>query len=240
MTKDQQKKLLDLVDAYLAPLPDGPLAAAPSRHGTTSRRYPFLLDRRLWRRQPVLLPHPESGDIHRIRSPCRGVFDQRTAGKISRPYDRANAKRQRLRHRSVAAALRKRAAPQTRSRTARRAWEERLMPRALVIGGSVGGLMAGNLLRKIGWDVTIFERRPRRFGHPRRRAWRHAGVGRGPAALRRALRRDRRRRQSRLRLDGTGRRDRFHPSARKHFPAPGSASTRRCAKSRRNRSTARE
>ncbi|MGE3245875.1 MAG: FAD-dependent monooxygenase [Beijerinckiaceae bacterium] len=32
------------------------------------------------------------------------------------------------------------------------------MPRALVIGGSVGGLMAGNLLRKIGWDVTIFER----------------------------------------------------------------------------------
>ncbi len=32
------------------------------------------------------------------------------------------------------------------------------MPRALVIGGSVGGLMAGNLLRTIGWDVTIFER----------------------------------------------------------------------------------
>lgn len=32
------------------------------------------------------------------------------------------------------------------------------MPRALVIGGSVGGLMAGNLLRRIGWDVTIFER----------------------------------------------------------------------------------
>jgi 2-polyprenyl-6-methoxyphenol hydroxylase-like FAD-dependent oxidoreductase len=32
------------------------------------------------------------------------------------------------------------------------------MARALVIGGSVGGLMAGNLLRKAGWDVTIFER----------------------------------------------------------------------------------
>lgn len=32
------------------------------------------------------------------------------------------------------------------------------MPRALIIGGSVGGLMAGNLLRKTGWDVTIFER----------------------------------------------------------------------------------
>lgn len=32
------------------------------------------------------------------------------------------------------------------------------MPRALVIGGSVGGLMAGNLLLQNGWDVTIFER----------------------------------------------------------------------------------
>lgn len=31
-------------------------------------------------------------------------------------------------------------------------------PRALVIGGSVGGLFAANLLRRIGWDVTVFER----------------------------------------------------------------------------------
>ncbi|WP_050467829.1 FAD binding domain-containing protein [Herbaspirillum chlorophenolicum] len=31
-------------------------------------------------------------------------------------------------------------------------------PRALVIGGSLGGLFAGNLLRSIGWDVDIFER----------------------------------------------------------------------------------
>ncbi|MCU1739557.1 MULTISPECIES: FAD binding domain-containing protein [unclassified Pseudomonas] len=31
-------------------------------------------------------------------------------------------------------------------------------PRALVIGGSLGGLFAGNLLRQIGWDVDIFER----------------------------------------------------------------------------------
>lgn len=31
-------------------------------------------------------------------------------------------------------------------------------PRALVIGGSLGGLFAGNLLRCIGWDVDIFER----------------------------------------------------------------------------------
>ncbi|MFC7286869.1 FAD binding domain-containing protein [Herminiimonas glaciei] len=31
-------------------------------------------------------------------------------------------------------------------------------PRALVIGGSLGGLFTGNLLRHIGWDVDIFER----------------------------------------------------------------------------------
>jgi 2-polyprenyl-6-methoxyphenol hydroxylase-like FAD-dependent oxidoreductase len=32
------------------------------------------------------------------------------------------------------------------------------MRRVLVIGGSVGGLMAGNLLHKAGWEVTVFER----------------------------------------------------------------------------------
>jgi 2-polyprenyl-6-methoxyphenol hydroxylase-like FAD-dependent oxidoreductase len=31
-------------------------------------------------------------------------------------------------------------------------------PRALIIGGSVGGLFAANLLRTIGCDVTVFER----------------------------------------------------------------------------------
>jgi len=31
-------------------------------------------------------------------------------------------------------------------------------PRALVIGGSIGGLFAANALHKIGWDVTVFER----------------------------------------------------------------------------------
>jgi len=31
-------------------------------------------------------------------------------------------------------------------------------PRALVIGGSLGGLFAGNMLRKAGWTVDIFER----------------------------------------------------------------------------------
>ncbi len=32
------------------------------------------------------------------------------------------------------------------------------MPRALVIGGSLGGLFAALMLRKIGWDVVVFER----------------------------------------------------------------------------------
>jgi 2-polyprenyl-6-methoxyphenol hydroxylase-like FAD-dependent oxidoreductase len=32
------------------------------------------------------------------------------------------------------------------------------MPRALVIGGSVGGLFAAHLLREIGWDIAVFER----------------------------------------------------------------------------------
>ena len=30
--------------------------------------------------------------------------------------------------------------------------------RALVIGGSLGGLLAANLLRHAGWHVTVFER----------------------------------------------------------------------------------
>src|ERR1041385_1664953 len=30
--------------------------------------------------------------------------------------------------------------------------------RALIIGGSVGGLFAANMLRSIGWDATVFER----------------------------------------------------------------------------------
>jgi 2-polyprenyl-6-methoxyphenol hydroxylase-like FAD-dependent oxidoreductase len=32
------------------------------------------------------------------------------------------------------------------------------VPRALIVGGSVGGLFAANLLRSIGWDATVFER----------------------------------------------------------------------------------
>jgi 2-polyprenyl-6-methoxyphenol hydroxylase-like FAD-dependent oxidoreductase len=34
-------------------------------------------------------------------------------------------------------------------------------PRALVIGGSVGGLFAAHMLRSIGWDVVVFESDPR-------------------------------------------------------------------------------
>jgi 2-polyprenyl-6-methoxyphenol hydroxylase-like FAD-dependent oxidoreductase len=32
--------------------------------------------------------------------------------------------------------------------------------RALIIGGSLGGLFAGNLVRRIGWNIDIFERSP--------------------------------------------------------------------------------
>ena len=32
------------------------------------------------------------------------------------------------------------------------------MPHALVAGGSLGGLLAANLLRSIGWTVDVFER----------------------------------------------------------------------------------
>src|SRR4030095_3213150 len=34
------------------------------------------------------------------------------------------------------------------------------MPRAGVIGGSLGGLFAGNLLHDLGWEVDIYERVP--------------------------------------------------------------------------------
>ncbi len=37
---------------------------------------------------------------------------------------------------------------------------ERSPQRALIIGGSLGGLFTGNLLRRAGWDVDIYERSP--------------------------------------------------------------------------------
>lgn len=46
--------------------------------------------------------------------------------------------------------------------------------RALVIGGSVGGLFVANLLRTIGWDVTVFERASGDLGD------RGAGIGTRP------------------------------------------------------------
>ena len=30
--------------------------------------------------------------------------------------------------------------------------------RAVIVGGSLGGLLAGNMLRSIGWEVDIYER----------------------------------------------------------------------------------
>src|SRR5215470_12798275 len=31
-------------------------------------------------------------------------------------------------------------------------------PRALIIGGSLGGLIAAHLLRSVGWDAVVYER----------------------------------------------------------------------------------
>jgi 2-polyprenyl-6-methoxyphenol hydroxylase-like FAD-dependent oxidoreductase len=36
-------------------------------------------------------------------------------------------------------------------------------PKALVIGGSLGGLFAATALRAIGWQVDVFERSPRQW-----------------------------------------------------------------------------
>jgi 2-polyprenyl-6-methoxyphenol hydroxylase-like FAD-dependent oxidoreductase len=47
-------------------------------------------------------------------------------------------------------------------------------PRAIVIGGSLGGLFAANLLRSIDWDVTVFERAQAEL------ADRGAGLGTSP------------------------------------------------------------
>jgi 2-polyprenyl-6-methoxyphenol hydroxylase-like FAD-dependent oxidoreductase len=57
------------------------------------------------------------------------------------------------------------------------------MPRALVIGGSLGGLLAAHLLRSTGWDAVVFERNSEEL------ASRGVGLGTHPqlgAALRRA------------------------------------------------------
>ena len=33
-------------------------------------------------------------------------------------------------------------------------------PKAIIVGGSLGGLFAANMLQRNGWDVAIFERTP--------------------------------------------------------------------------------
>src|SRR5882672_6971361 len=48
---------------------------------------------------------------------------------------------------------------------------------ALIVGGSVGGLFAAHMLRKIGWDVTVLER------HAGDLASRGAGIGTQDALL---------------------------------------------------------
>src|SRR3984957_3906001 len=50
--------------------------------------------------------------------------------------------------------------------------------RALVIGGSLGGLIAAHLLRKIGWDAVIFERNTEEL------ASRGVGLGTHPQLIR--------------------------------------------------------
>src|SRR6185437_4573034 len=48
--------------------------------------------------------------------------------------------------------------PEARLAPKRKQPERTHMPRALIIGGSLGGLFAGLLLRQAGWDVTVLER----------------------------------------------------------------------------------
>ena len=105
LSATQRRDLMDLVDEYLAVLPEGPRRAADCRGRAASRGDAFLLDRRVQRGQPVLLPGAEPSHLHRIRPPRRRVPDQPGAGQIPRAHDRAHAERQRLRLRSAAAAL---------------------------------------------------------------------------------------------------------------------------------------
>ena len=80
--------------------------------------------------------------------------------------------------------------------------------RALVIGGSLGGLFAANLLRSVGWDVTVFERNAEDL------TGRGAGISTHPQLIdvtRRARHRLRR-------VDG-------HQGRHRHLPRPRAAAT---------------
>ena len=101
----QRRDLMDLVDKYLAVLPEGPRKA---RIAEVERHLPdthFCWIGGFSEDQPVLLSGAEPGHLHRVRPPCRRVPDQSGAGEIPRAHDRANAERQRLRLRPVAPAL---------------------------------------------------------------------------------------------------------------------------------------
>ena len=90
----QWRNLMDLVDKYLAVLPEGPRQARIAEIERHQADDAFLLDRRLHRGQPVLLPGAEPGHLHRVRPPRRRVPDQPGAGEIPRPHHRAHAERQ--------------------------------------------------------------------------------------------------------------------------------------------------
>ena len=94
----QRRDLMDLVAAYVAPLPSGPLAARLAEVERHLAETHFCWIGGFEEDQPVLLSDSEPGDLHRIRSPRRRVFDQSRAGEIPRPHDCAHAERQRLRH----------------------------------------------------------------------------------------------------------------------------------------------
>ena len=106
----QRRDLMDLVAAYVAPLPPGPVGGAAGRSRTASRRHALLLDRRVRRNEPVLLPDTEPRGFHRVRPPRWRVLDQCRTGEIPRPHHRAHPQRERLRHRPIAPALSARAA----------------------------------------------------------------------------------------------------------------------------------
>ncbi len=70
-------------------------------------RHVLCLDRRDGERRRVLLPHPQSGDPHRVRPPDPGrASGAESPGPHPRPQRRQNAERKRLRQGSVAPALR--------------------------------------------------------------------------------------------------------------------------------------
>ena len=87
-------------------LPGRRAAPGPDCGGrAASRRNALLLDRRVQRGEPVLLPAAEPGDLHRVRPSRRRFPHQCGAREVPRPYHRAHPQRQRLRIRSAEAAL---------------------------------------------------------------------------------------------------------------------------------------